>query len=681
MMKKIILIITCLVMAYHTSINAQNVFPMKEHYDKLYFSTYSPANFDYLDCNLTGNQLSWVLSSLLRMYQTTGDKAYLIKFVNHCIHLQKNRRDERDGSIPGDPALWVRSGDCSLNNAEPLYFNSLLISPMAEFINMVIHDPILSNTKLPIQPYITQNIVDMNTLQLMPSYNIGIVDYGHFAWWLGYRVEQTLSYMNNNYWDDTYGVKGHHNDIHSNGDGIYGAGMNMESPYGCALLNMGLSYFNFGYDGDRTLYLSKAQVIARLYKQTLDFTDLCGVNTYDTDDELILLGNNSYAWYTRACSMSIYSCPFYNHQSDISWYKEFIEDVSHGTMDLWFANACYETQFAPCNTCTPYFTNTEMERFRNTFTKNIYFTNSTGAHFHNNVNGTDNPSQADCSPNCPSDLNYGEALNWMPLYKFDSNSPNVYDILMQHTTGLISTPSTQNLTGAQSFLGFSEVIKAQWDKECINLTLYNRDVVYDQDFNVKNKLAVAPEQVDNFHQLNGNSFADPITTNNNFLIESGSKVNMVAGESIELLPGFKAMEGSNFTASINPSACTDGRMHAGNSNTGNGNLSSIIPMDASIKTIGQQVKKETASATLTNAISIYPNPNNGIFKITITKNNTAIGVKELKVFDVLGNVIWQTGATINNVFDVDISDYAQGMYYVHSINEDGEAEVQKLVKQ
>lgn len=79
-------------------------------------------------------------------------------------------------------------------------------------------------------------------------------------------------------------------------------------------------------------------------------------------------------------------------------------------------------------------------------------------------------------------------------------------------------------------------------------------------------------------------------------------------------------------------------------------------------------------------LTISPNPNNGTFKIIITKNSSPIGIKDLKVYDIMGKVIWQTGTSNNNTFDVDISNYAQGIYYVRSINEDGEIEVQKLIK-
>ena len=528
-MKRLLLIVFCF-LSVSDRISAQYLFPVKEHYDKIY-PTYGSPNVDYTDCTLTGNGLSWTLSGLLRMYQATGDKAYLVKFMNHCIQLQKNRRDERTS---GDPALWVRPGDCAGNdiNSEPLYFNSLLIFPMAEFVNMVIHDPSLYNTTLPIQPYISQDVIDMNTLHQMEP--ISIIDYGHFALWLGYRVEQTLSYMNANFWDDSYGIRGHNADIHNNGTGIYGGGMNWESPYGCALLYMGLTYTDFGFDALRNLYLSKAQKIAGFYKDFVSFTNLCtGTHFYSGYVLTLRTDNNSYVWFDKSLSIKKDNCLINQLQPNIDWYTEFVEDVAHGAMDLWFVRACYETQFAPDNSAPPYFNHGDMERFRNTFSENIYYTNSTGAHFHNNVDGTNNPNSEACSPNCPTDFNYGEALDWMPLYQFDGNGPSVYDILMQHVTGLLNTLSTSNLTGAEPFLGLSEVVKAQWATDCVNLSLYKRDVVYDQDFNVRNILTIEPEESQSTLNTT-NSFADPVIQTNTFTIESGVTSNMTAGEEIIL---------------------------------------------------------------------------------------------------------------------------------------------------
>lgn len=80
-------------------------------------------------------------------------------------------------------------------------------------------------------------------------------------------------------------------------------------------------------------------------------------------------------------------------------------------------------------------------------------------------------------------------------------------------------------------------------------------------------------------------------------------------------------------------------------------------------------------------INILPNPNNGAFEIVLTHNSQAVGVKELKVYDMMGKLIWSTGPSANTVFSIDISEYPSGIYYVRSINELGETGTKKLIKQ
>ncbi len=82
-----------------------------------------------------------------------------------------------------------------------------------------------------------------------------------------------------------------------------------------------------------------------------------------------------------------------------------------------------------------------------------------------------------------------------------------------------------------------------------------------------------------------------------------------------------------------------------------------------------------------NSIQIFPNPNSGNFKITVTKNNEAVVVKEIRVIDMMGKIIWENKTPSGNVFEVDISNYSQGIYYVRSINESGDIEMKKLLKQ
>lgn len=90
---------------------------------------------------------------------------------------------------------------------------------------------------------------------------------------------------------------------------------------------------------------------------------------------------------------------------------------------------------------------------------------------------------------------------------------------------------------------------------------------------------------------------------------------------------------------------------------------------------------ETNTAIIKESMLISPNPNKGSFKITVTKNGAAIGVKEVKVYDMVGKIIWENKTPSSNIFNVDISSYSQGIYYVRVINESGDIEMKKLLKQ
>lgn len=630
----------------------QQLYPIKESYDNLdNFYSYQDGRDYTVPANRPECFFSWgfTLHSYLVMYETTKDKAYLNKFVKHAYSLQTLRGTS-------DFPYWsfenysnpLCSGSACKRSNEFLY-GGLLFRAMAEYIYLVKSDNSLYNTNL--------------LPGLIPStfngYPYTFVGYGDFANFLQARTVESLDYYIQNNWindNDCFSkIPGGNNPIEINFNSSYAAAM----------------FFIGNVDPvNHSDYTQKAEQIVLFFRNR--------VTEYTTNT------NQSYTWF---------------HDDT----NPFREDVSHGGIDIQIPLVAYQLYgnglYQP----------SEMNKFAHSLTLNIWdrYNNV----FHNNVFGLDgdlsggnDPSSTACgNPSNGTQNIYGpgEILTWMALYPFDDNNAapdDIYTVLITQAVKLLNDDltailpsaywnchsSTKGLSGAQSFQGLSEVVKAQWDKECINLTLYNRDVVYNQDFIVKNKLMIAPEQVDDFHQLNGNSFADPITTNNTFLIESGKTVNMVAGESIQFLSGFVATTGSNFRASINPSACADGRMYTANQNNDKGNLSSSLPIDASTKIIGQQAKiknEVTTSATITNNISISPNPNNGTFKITVTENNNPIAVKELKVYDLMGKVIWQTGASSYNEFDVDITNYSQGIYYVRSVNEDGVIEVKKLVKQ
>lgn len=201
-------------------------------------------------------------------------------------------------------------------------------------------------------------------------------------------------------------------------------------------------------------------------------------------------------------------------------------------------------------------------------------------------------------------------------------------------------------------------------------------------------------------------------------INNNANVTYRAGNEITLLPGFSAVTGSNFHAYIQPFDCstdiedqtykssisdanntsdqsltynltaytgqttfvnypkaTDNNSYPSN----NDNISLLAQNTNSPVPIKTQFAS-TQSLTV-SGISIIPNPNNGTFHIAVTHNNQFIGVKELKVFDIMGKIIWSTGASANTVFSIDISAYSAGIYYVRCVNELGEIETKKLIKQ
>jgi hypothetical protein len=77
------------------------------------------------------------------------------------------------------------------------------------------------------------------------------------------------------------------------------------------------------------------------------------------------------------------------------------------------------------------------------------------------------------------------------------------------------------------------------------------------------------------------------------------------------------------------------------------------------------------------AIFIYPNPSNGIFKINLAGKK----LKTVFLFNILGDVLFQTNASTNTTFNIDISQASPGVYYVKALSDNGEVMVKKVVKE
>jgi hypothetical protein len=75
--------------------------------------------------------------------------------------------------------------------------------------------------------------------------------------------------------------------------------------------------------------------------------------------------------------------------------------------------------------------------------------------------------------------------------------------------------------------------------------------------------------------------------------------------------------------------------------------------------------------------TIYPNPNNGVF--TVSTKNEESGIRNVAVFNVLGQQIYSSPYTIHNSpFTIDLSGQPNGIYFLKAVTEDGETLTQKV---
>jgi hypothetical protein len=131
----------------------------------------------------------------------------------------------------------------------------------------------------------------------------------------------------------------------------------------------------------------------------------------------------------------------------------------------------------------------------------------------------------------------------------------------------------------------------------------------------------------------------------------GSITTIIAGKSIQFLPGFYAHEGCMMSAYI----------------TANGTFcdnpdESIIIAQPEKKSFRKKIEpNEKDSVYDGKMIKIYPNPNNGYFKIELTNFETNASIS---IYNALGAKIYQTLSTNNINHEVILPSTKKGIYFV-----------------
>ena len=132
---------------------------IKDQYDITYYSNSISNAFglspDFTNDNFMddlGQKLSYVMKSLLEMYKTTNDKAYLLKFIHLSYQIQNWRND-----ITGPPYQynWENQTYGWIYYADYMMEDGLIIMPMSEFVYIVIMTMPLHKHYSPLQ----QNLI------------------------------------------------------------------------------------------------------------------------------------------------------------------------------------------------------------------------------------------------------------------------------------------------------------------------------------------------------------------------------------------------------------------------------------------------------------------------------------------------------------------------------------------
>jgi len=120
-----------------------------------------------------------------------------------------------------------------------------------------------------------------------------------------------------------------------------------------------------------------------------------------------------------------------------------------------------------------------------------------------------------------------------------------------------------------------------------------------------------------------------------------------------LNPGFEVSEGGEFIAEVIDGIC-----------------------ETNIQFINREISEISDIEDLDNSpIQVYPNPNNGIFTIHFNGNNT----QGIFLYDMMSKVVLSI-ENPKNQENIDISNYANGMYVVKVIKDKG-VETFQIIKE
>lgn len=263
-----------------------------------------------------------------------------------------------------------------------------------------------------------------------------------------------------------------------------------------------------------------------------------------------------------------------------------------------------------------------------------------------------------------SELDYNHnptGVNATKTYEYiASTSFGSYDDIPYFSINVPAVLGYSFIPGKFYSIGIANVINGTWT--------YSSQIIY---------ILPTSLAINNNPNVNSNIYAINDITINNTIVSN--PVYFVASNKITINPNSYLEAGEYFIEDVD---CNSFKMAVTNNNNNNNSypLATYYP-DNHFTSIIKKEEKESPSTSEIKNLTIFPNPSDGILQVFVTKNNQPIGIKEIKVYDFVGKIVWSIGESANSVFKIDLSHYSKGVYFVRCTNEQGETEVQKLIKQ
>jgi hypothetical protein len=472
-----------------------------DRYNRVLLERYRPCSIGTAkDHTVFGDGMSHILDGYLTMYETTGDKDYLYRFMTQSICMLENRHDV--AAISSEP----RWGDITYEEG-----NILGAFARGAHFFLVEHPELLQVDLYPFEQF-SQNAFQLNFHTI-----------NDFANWLLTQTQRSFDWLlSQGYWDNRYGF------------------MNTPNAGQALIINMQVGFtrcaFFLAQVTKSPKYIQLSERIGNLCKGEVRFTDpkkkvLYGAPVFQLNKD------NAYWWYHLGWRVKPSKPPVFRRKKDMTYgylatHTEFIEDMSHGAVVLYLPLMYYRFSAK-----SP-FDSIDMQRFRRTFTHNL---NDGRGGFYNAVNGTDGPVSDNYCATCPRNYHAMKSLMYAPYASFDewsSGDLDVYPIIrsfyQKEVAGLVQPPKDY-CCGMNK--GHAELVQQQWLREKINLCLGPRLLVYNQNFHISGTLRIEPESPESF------PFALPIHSESTFVIQPSVEA-VFSAEEIQLMPGTEVRAGA-----------------------------------------------------------------------------------------------------------------------------------------